>query len=28
METFLQQGMFERSDYEDACKHLNALLPG
>ncbi|NAZ94577.1 flagellum-specific ATP synthase FliI, partial [Vibrio toranzoniae] len=28
METFLQQGMFERSNYEDACKHLNALLPG
>lgn len=27
MEEFLQQGIFERSDYADACEHLCALLP-
>ena len=28
MEIFLQQGMFERSSYEDACQHLKSLFPG
>lgn len=26
MEAFLQQGIFERSEYEDACLHLQALF--
>lgn len=26
MEAFLQQGIFERSDYDDACLHLHALF--
>lgn len=27
MESFLQQGMFERSDYDDSCQHLRNLFP-
>lgn len=26
MEAFLQQGIFERSDYDDACLHLQAMF--
>jgi len=26
MEAFLQQGIFERSDYDDASLHLHALF--
>lgn len=28
MEAFLQQGMFERSSFDDACQHLKGLFPG
>lgn len=28
MEAFLQQGMFERSSFDDACQHLKVLFPG
>ncbi|MDU3077224.1 MAG: hypothetical protein E7B29_13165, partial [Mixta calida] len=26
LEAFLQQGIFERSSYDDACLHLQALF--
>ena len=26
MEAFLQQGVFERSDYDNACLHLQAMF--